>query len=215
VNKNDATILYYTSNREDEFFENNIRKILVKNSRKIFNITSISQKPIDFGDNICVGDVSANDNNIYRQILIGCEAVKTPFVILAEADNLYPYDYFNFDPPDLDDIYRYGLIYVMKQYRSWFFRKPTCEGAQIAGREYLISLIKEELKDNPIWSEKQFKVNPYLQLKKSWQIFGTEIPVVSIKTGKGLRGNTRTELNGVKQLPYWGRTKTVRRRLFQ
>jgi hypothetical protein len=212
MNKSDFTILYYTSNREDERFEGRVRNVLRKTGAG-FPIVSVSQKPIDFGENVCVGDVGANDNNLYRQIWIGCEMIKTPFVILAEADNLYPSDYFNFDPPILDAIYRYRLIYVLKQYRSWFFEKPTCEGAQIAGREYLIELIRAELSGKPAWSSEQFKVNPYKNLAKKWQTYGTDIPVVSIKTGRGLRGNTRTALVGVKELPYWGTTKIVRRKL--
>jgi len=50
-------------------------------------------------------------------------------------------------------------------------------------------------------------------LNKSWSVFGTDIPVVSIKTGQGLRANTLTDKIGVKALPYWGSTKTVRRKL--
>lgn len=209
---NDTTIIYYTSNREDETFERKIQGVLKKLGHGL-PIISVSQKPIELGENICIGEVGANDHNIYQQILIGCKAAKTPFVIMAEADNLYPPDYFKFIPDKLDAVYRYELIYVLKLHRSYFFRKPTCEGAQIAGREYLIDLIEQEIGKDPEWSDVQFKVNPYKQLNKSWSVFGTDIPVVSIKTGQGLRANTLTDKIGVKALPYWGSTKTVRRKL--
>ncbi|KKT37762.1 MAG: hypothetical protein UW26_C0025G0001, partial [Candidatus Collierbacteria bacterium GW2011_GWF1_44_12] len=52
--KNQVTVLYYTSNREDEKFETRIRKNLLKNCGDL-PIVSVSQKPIDLGRNICVG----------------------------------------------------------------------------------------------------------------------------------------------------------------
>jgi len=208
----DTTIIYYTSNKENEIFECGIQGVLKKNGAG-FPIISVSQKPIALGENICIGEVGANDYNLYHQILIGCKAAKTPFVILAEADNLYPPDYFKFIPDKLDKIYRYELIYVMKLHRSYFFRKPTCEGAQIAGREYLINLIENEIGKDSGWSSTQFKVNPYKILNKDWEVYGSSIPVVSIKTGLGLRANTKTYSVGCKELPYWGTTKIVRRKL--
>lgn len=176
-------------------------------------IISISQKPIELGENICVGNVGTSDNNIYRQILIGCEAAKTPFVISAEADNLYPYDYFNYEPNKLDQIYRYNNVWVLKQYRSYFFKKDWCEGAQIAGREYYIDLIKKELEGRPEWIDGHAPTNPFRHLNRSWVYYGSDIPAVSIKTGKGLRANTQTSKLQVKELPYWGTTKIVRRKL--
>ena len=65
------TIIYYTSNKEDEAFEGKTRKKLLEVCGDI-PIISVSQKPIDFGKNICVGDVGACDANLYRQIQIGC-----------------------------------------------------------------------------------------------------------------------------------------------
>jgi hypothetical protein len=56
MNKNACTILYYTSNHEDEIFESNIIKLLKKMCGDL-PIISISQKPIELGENICVGNV--------------------------------------------------------------------------------------------------------------------------------------------------------------
>ena len=35
-------------------------------------IISVSQKPMDLGNNICVGDVERSSQNGYMQLLIGC-----------------------------------------------------------------------------------------------------------------------------------------------
>jgi len=207
------TIIYYTSNREDEALETRIRQILKKMSGGI-PIVSVSQKPIDFGENICVGDVGANDHNLYRQIQIACETAKTPFVLSAEADNLYPPDYFTFENPELGKIYRYKNIWILKYWRTFFVKKRWCEGAQIIDREYYLKLLEEELKGMPMWlNEKHPRTNPFRALGEDFPRFG-DGAVISLKTGNGLRANTLTDNSQyTRELPYWGNVKTVRRKL--
>jgi hypothetical protein len=210
---NDTTIIYYTSNREDEALETRIQQILRKMSGDI-PIVSVSQKPIDFGTNVCVGDVGANDHNLYRQIQIACQTATTPFVLSAEADNLYPPDYFTFQSPELGKIYRYKNIWILKYWRTCFVKKKWCEGAQLADREYLLRLIDEELKGKPMWMEgKNTKTNPFRNLGDKFPRFG-EGAVISLKTGNGLRPNTLTDNSQfTRTLPYWGSVRTVRRKL--
>ena len=100
---NDVTILYYTANVEDELFERKIRKNILKNKGDL-PIISVSQKPIDFGDNICVGEHEPCYLNLFRQIQIGLEKVRTTFIITTEADFLYPPDYFTFVPPETETL---------------------------------------------------------------------------------------------------------------
>ena len=69
-----VTILYYTSNREGEEFEGRIRQNIL-NVKGDLPIISISHKPIDFGENICVGDVGVSGFNMFRQIQIGLKRV--------------------------------------------------------------------------------------------------------------------------------------------
>src|SRR4030042_1521512 len=116
------TILYYTSNREKPYFEKRIQGNLLKVCGDV-PIISISQKPIDLGTNICVGDVGASGFNMFRQVQIGCEHAKTKFVISAEADCLYPPDYFQFVPERDDRCYRNSHLYVMHDTRDYFFFK--------------------------------------------------------------------------------------------
>ena len=86
---NDATIIYYTSNREDPAFEQRVRENILKNSGGL-PIISVSHQPIDFGKNICVGDVGTSGFNMFRQVQIACEAATTQFVISAEAARVFP-----------------------------------------------------------------------------------------------------------------------------
>lgn len=94
----DTTIIYYTSNREKPEFETKIQKNLFSVIGDT-PLISISQQPIDFGENICVGNVGTSDHNIYRQIQLECLKAKTKYVCTAKADCLYPpTEYFNFVP---------------------------------------------------------------------------------------------------------------------
>jgi hypothetical protein len=212
MNPDNCTIIYYTSNRENEEFEKKIRYILFRMAGGI-PIISVSQKPINFGKNVCVGDVGANDHNLYRQVQIACQEAETPFVISAEADNLYHKDYFDFDAPDINTVYRYNNVWLLKRHHKMFARKAWCEGAQIIGREYYLKLLDIELYGKPLWMDGHNPTNPFRSMRRNWTYYGTEFPVVSIKTGNGLRANTRTIPEEKEFLPYWGSTRVVRRKL--
>ena len=97
---NDISILYYTCNLISDFFANNIRKSLIESSGGKMPIISISQKPLNFGKNIYVGDIGISVYNIYKQILIGAKEAKTKYVACCEDDSIYVPDHFEFEPPD-------------------------------------------------------------------------------------------------------------------
>ncbi len=154
----DITILYYSSNREKPDFEERVKENLLKVCGGL-PIISVSHKPIDLGKNICVGDVGTSGFNMFRQVQIACEAATTPFVISAEADCLYPPDYFQFRPPRLDAPYRDSNLYVMPDARDYFFLKSEgATHAQIVGREFYLSTLKKLFEGAPKWSveEKNF-----------------------------------------------------------
>lgn len=102
------TILYYTGNRKHPEFEARVRDTLVKNNPGL-PIVSVSQKPLNLGKNICVGDVGASYLNVYRQMFIGAQAVDTEYIVFAEDDFLYPPEYFAFEPQG-GDFYRYDNV---------------------------------------------------------------------------------------------------------
>ena len=133
-----ATIIYYTSNKEGSLFEQRVRDNILKVSGGL-PIISVSQRPLDFGQNICVGDVGASGFNMFRQVLIACAQAKTPFVISAEADCLYPPDYFEFIPTREDICYRNSNLYVMGQWRKYFYKKEEgATHAQVVGQRLVI-----------------------------------------------------------------------------
>ena len=159
------TVIYYTSNKEPELFEQNIRKRLLDVIGNL-PLISVSQKPIDFGDNICVGEnIGLSDANIFRQLLIGCEKASTPLIATAEADCLYPpTGYFDFKPKNIDMTYRYTNLWLFytkycnrRLWRKGFLKMDYSLCAQISGREYLIHHLKRSINHLSIISKKYFR----------------------------------------------------------
>ncbi len=211
----DVTIIYYTSNKEDPEFEKRVQENLLKVSGGL-PIISVSQKPIDLGTNICVGDVGVSGFNMFRQVQIACQAAKTPFVISAEADCFYPPDYFEFIPPRLDVPYRDQNLYVMPDKRDFFFyKKEGATHAQIVGREFYLQILNKLFEGAPKWSieEKNFPKERHGKADVFDHIlyWKSPNPVFQIKTHKGMRYYTHSDRTPITSLPYWGEGKKVRR----
>jgi hypothetical protein len=146
-----STIIYYTANREGERFERVIRDQILRVAGGL-PIISVSQQPLDFGVNICVGEVGISNQNAHRQFQIGCQAATTEFVHSAESDTLYPMEYFQFIPEDAINAYR-TPIYLFRIGGDRFYRKKASESATVVGREYAIRAIRESLRNRGIWRE--------------------------------------------------------------
>ena len=202
VNK---TIIYYTSNREKESFENKVRENILRVKGNM-PIISVSQKPIDFGKNICVGDVGHNYQNAFKQALIGCEATKTEYVVMTESDCLYPSKgYFDFQPTDLNVIYSYDNVWMLwdKENRTRFYKHGTTGGSIILGRKLYIKLLKEKIKGIKSFDKPNLK----------WEFFHRDSPIINIKTRNGISFGTALT-KGVrpkKSFPYWGTVEDVKR----
>jgi hypothetical protein len=206
------TCIYYTANREHPAFEEKIRANLLRVNP--WPLISVSQQPLpDFGENICVGDVGMHDANALRQIQIGVEAAKTPFVATAEADALYPADYFAFVPPS-DGCWRYSNVWILSMWvpRSGapivFQRKRYSECAQIVGRDFFLRHLEKNLAGRPLWSQPD-DIRPGLTFRlkpPEWTLFDGPVGIVNVKTGRGLRMKTRTlqDEQPVEELSVWG-----------
>lgn len=206
------TIIYCTSNRENESFENKIKDDLLKKCGDI-QIISVSQKPIQFGKNICVGDVGVSGFNFLRQVLIGCLAATTKYVISAEADSVYSPDYFEFIPPKDDVCYRNNNTYLMGHKRDYFYKKN--EGGtwcQVINREFYIKRLQELFQGMPEWSTemKNFPKEINKKLFDSYETFTTKNPCISIKAN-GMRKYSHSERVPIYELSYWGDSKKFRK----
>lgn len=204
----DLTAIYYTSNREDEKFENKIKQKLSEIAG-FLPIISVSQKPIDFGKNICVGDVGLSDQNARRQFQIGAIEAKTKYVCAAESDFLYPPEYFQFKPECDDVIYRAKNIYVLWHHKAKFRAKERSEGAIVVNREYIVNAIDEMYDDT--WNPEQEtkENNKYLFKMYPNEPFHTR-PLVTFKTGNSMHFGATTSRIDHDELELWGNHKKLR-----
>lgn len=220
----DVTILYYSSNREKPEFEQRIRDNLLEVCGGL-PIISITQKPIDLGKNICVGEVGVSGFNMFRQVQIGLREAKTRFVISAEADCLYPPDYFTFVPERDDMAYRNRNLYVMPQHRPYFWKKEEgATHAQIVGREFYLKTLEWLFRDEgtPQWSIEEMSFPRERSRHKQDDVFWrdkilyyeTENPVVQIKTSQSMRNYTNSDRVARAEIPYWGNGKEFRKKYY-
>ena len=94
------TIVYITDNSLSPEIMGLCQRVLTREAREI-PIVSVSQKPVDFGRNICVGEIGRSWRSFYTQILTGLDAAETETIVMAEHDCCYTYDHLSFQPPDL------------------------------------------------------------------------------------------------------------------
>jgi len=193
------TIVYYTANRENEKFENKVIENIL-NIRGDIPIISVSQKPLDFGENICVGELEQNYKNAFKQCLIGCEKATSDYVFLTESDCLYPEGYFNFQPTDLNTIYTYDNVWLMwnRENRTRFYKHGTTAGSIVVGRKFYIEMLKDGMPN-------------FFNPKLKWEYF-TGKPLISIKTRQGVSFGTTLQ-KGVKPKEFlegWGSVQDIK-----
>ena len=212
---NSATIIYCSSNKENPDFERRIQETLLENCGNL-PIISVTQKPTKLEKNICVGDnIGVTGFNFFRQVLIGCESTDAKFIISAEADTLYPPDYFTFIPPRDDVCYRNSNLYVMAHKRPIFWKKE--EGAthsQVVGREFYIRTLKRLFEGAPMWNaeEKNFPKERHRKedVFDEIEYYQTKNPVLQLKTSQSMRHYTHSDRIDRSEISYWGRADLLR-----
>ena len=141
----DLTIVFYTANYTHPDFFNAVLGNL-KRSIGDTPVISVSQKPLDFGRNICVGDIGRSHLNIYRQILIGAKAAETPYVALAEDDILYPPSHFGIRPSSME-VFNYDVnkwsLYTWTDPPVFSFLNNAVVHQLICARDYLVADMEE------------------------------------------------------------------------
>jgi hypothetical protein len=100
-----------------------IRNNLLKITNNEYPIISVTQKPINFGRNMCVGEIGKSKYNEYKQILIGALEAKTKYIACVEDDVLYSPDHFEYRPPA--DIFAYDNNYWFAQIRKDFYWRAS------------------------------------------------------------------------------------------
>jgi len=206
----DITLLYYTANIIPDSFASNIRNYLLSISNGI-SIVSVSQKPIDFGKNICVGDIGQSIPNVYKQILIGAKESKTRFVACCEDDTIHLREHFE-QEMESDTFYynfRWNLTSENFYYRQGRYGMCTC----IAPTELLIKNLEEKFEKYNSGSSQVVFAEPgrrerhsEISLVKVKMFSSNDIPSINFKHKKGLSRKSKALKTDIilKSLPRWG-----------
>jgi hypothetical protein len=149
---NRTTIIYLTNNILNPIIFKKAQEFLLKAASDI-PIISVSQKPVNLGTNICVGEIGSSWLNIYKQQLIGLKACNTKYAAIAEHDVFYIPEHFKFTPPRDDTFYynenRWFVQYEGNhpQYNNMYSKMSHLKALSqlICSRKLLIESIEERL----------------------------------------------------------------------
>lgn len=119
----DLTVIYYSDNKLDVEIESKCVEQLKKSAHE-HRIVSVTQKQMDLGDNINLGQIGSSWLNLYKQLQIGLEASTTKYIATAENDCLYTKSHFDFRPPK-DNVFYYNENIWFVQ---WKGNHPELEG---------------------------------------------------------------------------------------
>jgi hypothetical protein len=206
--KSNRIVIYYTdSSTIDEGLARAVRKQIKKAVGPI-PIISVSQKPLNFGQNICVGEKPLTYQSMYEQLLAGLEAApEGSIVYMCEHDVFYHPSHFAKLPEKKDHCYFNSNRYYWRLGMPYFFKargKKTMSHG-VAYREYMIEHCKERIAQWNAGSEKANRINI------RWYEWKSERPNVDIRHGKNLTpdGHWKNEYfrgnrEGIKNLPGWG-----------
>jgi hypothetical protein len=226
---NDLTVLYYTANVLRDPFATKVRDVLLEAIGDT-PLISISQKPLDFGENIVV-DFPRSITSIYRQVLVGAKAAKTKYVAMAEDDCLYSKEHFDFNPP-VDDGFWYDMarwsIYSWSNPPIYSIKYRHSNSTMMCSRELLISALEERFAkypDNSTIPERYFaEPGRYekrlgVTVQKIYEYTST-CPCVTFSHPEALGFNYQGNRKGLGELkafdiPFWGKAEEVIKKYYE
>lgn len=219
----DATILYYTANQPNRPFVDYVCEHLIQMAGNI-PILSISQKPMQLGTNICVGDIGYSVYNVYKQIWIGTQAATTDYVICCEDDTLYPAEHFACRPPSGTFGYNVNRYWLEPNGLCWPSPRVVL-GACVVERDLMVEALSERLERYPDplmdrrqtagWQEPGRQDTAMGWTPRSMTTFKTDTPVVSFNHRGSLGGHRRRPPTDamVDTLTGWGNGRALLNRL--
>ena len=214
----DCTILFYTCNRIHDSFASKIRENLLESCNGT-PIISISHKPMDFGENICVSGMEVSEYSVYKQILMGAKEAKTKYVCCAEDDALYVPEHFEHEPPD--DTFHYNVNRWNVAHDFYYYRERRLMSMCIASTQLMIDTLETRFAKyseccshfgEPGRFEHKLGLPPV-----KIDSFRTEIPTLTFVHRPSLGGKRKLLPNDVvkKELSYWGSATELWDRIYQ
>ena len=209
-------MLYYTANRISDFFGGNIRDHL-----KSFKlpIVSVSQKPMKFGENICVGKMEYCPYSIYTQILTGAKQVKTKYVVCCEDDSMYNEEHFSMEPPE--DTFFYNVNRWNVNPKFYFYRRRAGMCMCVVATKLLVETLERRFEKYPDPIPRYPKVLNFGEPGRCEKALGlpkvkmrwikTEMPTLTFNHRPSLGGKRRLLKSDilVESLEPWGTAKDL------
>lgn len=143
--KSNRVIVYYTDGKIEASLAIAVRQHLKKVAGPI-PIISVTQKPLDFGKNICVGYKDRNYDSMYEQMLAGVKAAPDNSIIyLCEHDVFYHPSHFAKIPSFNNGVsINQNKVYWANGYDTFCPSPPQKAWSQTIGnREYLLQKLEQ------------------------------------------------------------------------
>jgi len=198
-------ILYYSHNTIDGTKLNNAcRESLAVG----LPITSVTHKPINFGNNI-IFDQSKVFNPMIEQIILGLESMTEDYVYLVEHDCLYHSSHFN--------SYFDSITYNINVWRltPLGYHKCCSEAPVLSACSGPRRLLLEAMKDK-LAICKQFKeiiYEPGRDDDIDFKTYISKIPCIDVRHNKNTTSGWSKCHTHIKMLPYWGDALELRKKL--
>lgn len=223
IEKGNITVIYYTANFLNERFASNTRKKLLETIGDL-PLISVSKKPMDFGQNICVGDTPRNHIWVWRQALIGAKAAKTKYIGLAEDDVFYSPEHFTRFTPTPNTFAYNGSVWSLHTWGpplfSWRGRRVL--HSLVCERDLFVETIEELFAKYP--NDAEFPIHKlgepgryeYRQgtTPRMTEMFYTNTPNIAVthREALGFLSQGTRKRHGFLRatgLPYWGSAEEV------
>jgi hypothetical protein len=212
---NDLTVLFLTVNKVPEGWAKYHRQVL-EEAIGDTQIITISKKPLDWGINL-IQEAEPSVNNIYRQILRGCNASKTSYIAIAEDDTLYHKSHFEFRPP-LDSYafnsHRWGLFTWGKP--TYYWKDRISNACMIAPRQLVIDSLNERFAKYPDTQVGELGKEKGMNIDRRKSItFYSEVGVIFLSHKNSLDPTEQHKSKKMGEvqaydIPYWGKAEDIR-----
>lgn len=209
-------IIYYTDNKlPDPIFS--IVQTHIKKSN--LPITSVSLKPIDFGQNLSL-NLEPCFITMVKQITAALEASDADIIFFCEHDVLYPTSHFEFEPKK-DDIFYYNDHVWRWKYPenvAIAYDRLICLSGLCVNRKFALAHYKSRLKKindlslespkgrEPLWA-RQWGYEPGTKKTKrggfsndNFEVWTSKEPIIDIRHGKTF-SPTKVTLDSFKHQP--------------
>jgi hypothetical protein len=213
------TLIYYTANICEPVLAQKVRENILKVTNA--PVISVSQEPIDFGENVCVGKVGMSSYNIRKQILIGAMHASTDYVALVEDDTLYPPDHFDVLNCKRDDKICYNRkVFVLSAFNKNLARKGSLyTGAIIANKYFLINVLKDMIKGRRGWVDDPNHSHPTRRLKlPTFRSYGHATfkqrgSLITVDHASSMHPTMHNVRRDIDELPIWGNARELLKEL--